>query len=137
VGLSLRGDALWRADTRLPTLIVGLEVPPEVLERRLEARARAMVEAGVADEVRAALAQPLSTTARKVMGLAEVAELLPEQAIAAIAIRHRQLAAYQRKWMRRIPGLVALRADRPFDEVADAILALARGGQRVPAGRAG
>ena len=51
--------------------------------------------------------------------------------------RTRRYAAYQRKWMRRIPGLVSLPADRPPGEVADAILEVARARQRLPAGRAG
>ena len=41
-------------------------------------------------------------------------------------VRTRRYAAYQRKWMRRIPGLVSLPADRPPSEVADAILEVAR-----------
>ena len=135
-GHSLRGDRLWADDTRRPTTIVGLDVPPAELERRIERRTREMFEAGVEEEVRRALARPLSTTARKIMGLREVAELPREEAEAALVTRTRQLAAYQRKWMRRIPGLVSVRADRSPDEVADDILALARGGQRIPAGRA-
>jgi len=136
-GHSLRGDHLWAEETRHRTLVVGLDVPPEELGRRIEERTRAMFDAGVEAEVRAALAGPLSSTARKIMGLREVAELPREQAIAALAARTRRLAAYQRKWMRRIPGLVSVRGDRSPDEVADEILALARGGQRLPAGRAG
>ena len=95
-----------------------------------------MFDAGVEEEVRQALTQPLSATARKIMGLREVAELPRAEAEAELAARTRRFAAYQRKWMRRIPGLASVRADRSPDEVADEILALARGGQRVPAGRA-
>ncbi len=138
VGRSLRPatSRLWSAETRHPTTIVGLDVPPDELLRRIEARTRAMFEAGVEDEVRSALERSLSATARKVIGLREVVELPRDEAIAAIVLRTRQYAAYQRKWMRRIPGLVALRADRPSDEVADEILDLARSRQRVPSSRA-
>ena len=135
-GHSLRGDRLWAAETRLPTLIAGLDVPADVLDARIETRTRAMFDAGVEEEVRRALTQPLSATARKIMGLREVAELPRAEAEAELAVRTRRFAAYQRKWMRRIPGLASVRADRSPDEVADEILALARGGQRVPAGRA-
>jgi tRNA dimethylallyltransferase len=134
-GHSLRGDRLWAGETRHPTLVVGLDVPAEEVDRRIAERTRAMFEAGVVEEVRRALAGPISTTARKIMGLREVADLPALEAEAALVARTRQLAAYQRKWMRRIPGLVTVRADRPAEEVADDILALARGGQRVPAGR--
>ena len=137
-GFSLRPprDSLWAEETRHPALIVGLEVPGETLARRIEERTRAMFEAGVEEEVRRALAQPLSSTARTVLGLREIAELPCEQAIEAIAQRTRRYTASQRKWMRRIPGLVTVGADRPPGEVADEILEMASRRQRVPAGRA-
>jgi tRNA dimethylallyltransferase len=136
-GHSLSGDRLWAADTRVPTVVVGLDVPPADLAVRIEARTHAMFEAGVEREVREALEHPLSSTALKIMGLREIAELQREEAEATLVVRTRRFAAYQRKWMRRIPGLVTVRGDRPPEEVADEILALARGGQRVPAGRPG
>ena len=43
-----------------------------------------------------------------------------------------EYAAYQRKWMRRVPGLVMVDADRPPGEIADDILALARPRERIP-----
>jgi tRNA dimethylallyltransferase len=128
-GASLRPGRglLWSEETRHPTLIAGLEVPPDELERRIERRAAAMFERGVVEEVSRALASgPISATAAKIMGLREVAELPPDEARAAIVVRNRQYAAYQRKWMRRIPGLVRVRADRPPAEVADEILEVAR-----------
>ena len=135
VGHSLSGDRLWQGDVRHPTFLAGLDVPSDELDRRIEARTRAMFAAGVEDEVRRALAGPISATARKIMGLREVADLPRLEAEAAVAARTRRLAAYQRKWMRRFPGLVTVRADRSPEEVADDILALACRGQRVPAGR--
>lgn len=136
-GHSLRGERLWAAATRRPTLIAGLDVPAAELNRRIAERTRAMFDAGVEGEVAAALDRPLSATARKIMGMREVAELPREEAELALAARTRRLAAYQKKWMRRIPGLVTVRADRSPDEVADEILSLARSRQRVRAGRAG
>jgi tRNA dimethylallyltransferase len=138
-GASLRpeADRLWSADTRHETTIVGLEVPPGELEHRIEARTAAMFERGVEAEVHHALARPISQTARAVLGLEEVAELPRAEAQAAIVTRTRRYAAYQRKWMRRIPGLVTVRADRPAEEVADAILEVARARERLPARRAG
>jgi len=126
-GSSLRPaqDRLWGGETRHPTLVVGLEVPADELERRIEARTRAMFERGVEEEVQRALAGPISATARAVHGLDEVATLPREQAIDAIVVLTRRYAAYQRKWMRRIPGLVAVDAGRAPDEVAAEILSLA------------
>ncbi|HEY8407136.1 MAG TPA: hypothetical protein VIK66_04075, partial [Gaiellaceae bacterium] len=60
-----------------------------------------------------------------------------EPAIDALVLRTRQFAAYQRKWMRRIPGLVSVDAERPPDDVAADILEVVRARQRVLAGRAG
>ena len=139
VGHSLRRDAdrLWSADARHPTLVVGLHVPPAELARRIEERTRRMFERGVEEEVRRALAKPISATARTIHGLRDVAELPRERAVEALAQRTRRYAAYQRKWMRRIPGIVTVRADRSPAEVADEILEVARARQRVPARRAG
>jgi tRNA dimethylallyltransferase len=125
-------DTLWAEETRHPTVIAGLSVTPDVLAARIERRTREMFDAGVREEVRAALRQPLSTTARKTMGLDEVATLPREEAIAALAARTRRYAAYQRKWMRRVPGLAMVDADRPPGEVADDIVALARTRERLP-----
>jgi tRNA dimethylallyltransferase len=123
-------NRLWIEEARHPTLVFGLEVPKEVLATRIELRARGMFDVGVEAEVDAALAHPLSSTARKVIGLREVAELPREEAIAALTLRTTQYAAYQRKWMRRIPGLIRLRADRPANEVAEHLLAAAS--ERIP-----
>jgi tRNA dimethylallyltransferase len=138
-GASLRPptDRLWAGETRVPTAVFGLEVPKDVLDRRIEERTRSMFEHGLEDEVRNALEAPLSQTAKQVLGLEEVASLPREEAIAALALRTRQYAAYQRKWMRRIPGLVSVDAERPPDDVAADILEVVRARQRLLAGRAG
>jgi tRNA dimethylallyltransferase len=125
-------DRLWSGETRHPTLLVGLELPPAVLEDRIERRTRAMFELGVQEEVRRALAGPISSTARQVLGLDEIAGLATEAAIEAVVLRTRRYAAYQRKWMRRIPGLVTVSGDRGPEEIADEILALARARERLP-----
>jgi len=125
-------DRLWAAETRHPTLVVGLDVPTHVLEQRIEERTRAMFDEGVQEEVSRALAGTVSLTARQALGLEEVATLPREEAMAALVVRTRRYAAYQRKWMRRIPGIAMVGADRPPGEIADDIVALARTRQRVP-----
>ncbi len=139
LGSSLRpeSDRLWTSETRHPTLIFGLELPRELLAERIERRAHAMFDAGVVEEARAALAGPISSTAVKALGLREVADLPREEALAALVLRTRRYAAYQRKWMRRIPGLVSVNADHPADEIADEIVKVARARERLPARRAG
>jgi tRNA dimethylallyltransferase len=135
--LAPREGRLWSEETRHATLIVGLDVPKSVLDERIEARTRRMFEAGVEEEVRRALEGPVSATARTIHGLTDIAELPPEEAFETLVRRTRRYAAYQRKWMRRVPGLVSVAADRPVDEVADEILEVARARQRLPAGPAG
>jgi tRNA dimethylallyltransferase len=134
--LSPRHGRLWSEETRHPTLVVGLHLPKEEINRRIAARTRAMFQEGVEDEVRRALRGEISTTARTIHGLQDISELPRADAIEALTQRTQRYAAYQRKWMRRIPGLVSLPADRPPGEVADAILEVARPRQRLPAGPA-
>jgi tRNA dimethylallyltransferase len=118
--------ALWSTETRRPTLIVGLEVSPAELARRIEHRTDHMFRRGVAEEAAAALRGPVSRTASRALGLEEVAALPQDVAREHIVLRTQQYARYQQKWMRRIPGLVPIDGERPADEVADAIVDLAR-----------
>jgi tRNA dimethylallyltransferase len=123
-GASLRPgkDTLWSGETRHPTRVFGLEVPPEELARRIEARTQEMFERGVEDEVARALSGPISATASTIHGLRDISELPREEAIEALAARTRRYAAYQRKWMRRIPGIVVLDASRSPAELAQEIV---------------
>jgi tRNA dimethylallyltransferase len=134
--LAPTSDTLWGERYRHPTLVVAVDVPRDVLVERIEARTRSMVERGVVDEVRAALAAPISRTASTIHGLHDFAELPPDEAVATYNRRVRRYAAYQRKWMRRIPGVVIIDANRPATEVADEIVSLARARERLPGDRA-
>ena len=60
--------------------------------------------------------------APQVLGLDAVRTLPRAEAIAELERATLRFAAYQRKWMRRIPGIVMIDAERPAGEVADAIL---------------
>ncbi len=119
-------NRLWSETTRRPTLVVGLELPGAELERRIDARTDEMIRRGVVDEVRDALRTPVSHTAHKALGLDELATLPVAEARERLVLRTRRYAAYQRKWMRRIPGIVLIDADRPVEQVADAVLDVAR-----------
>jgi tRNA dimethylallyltransferase len=134
VGASLApaSDRLWAGEPRHPTVVVGLDVPKAVLDDRIAERTRAMFDAGVQDEVQRALAGRISTTARKTMGIDEIATLPAEEACAALVARTRRYAGYQRKWMRRVPGIVMVDGDRPVGEIADDIVSLARTRERLP-----
>lgn len=124
-------DALFGGAWRHETLLVGLDVPKAELERRIAERTARMFESGVEEEVRAALLAEPSATAEKIIGLHEVATLPREEAIEALIVRTRRYAAYQRKWLRRLDGLVIVAADRPPEETAAEIVALARTRERL------
>jgi tRNA dimethylallyltransferase len=129
--LSPREEQLFAGAWRHPTLVVGLDVPKHELERRIAERTLRMFESGVEEEVRDALAGALSSTARKVIGLDEVASLPRDAAVEALSVRTRRYAAYQRKWMRRLEGLVMVAADRPPEEVSAEIVTLAGARERL------
>jgi tRNA dimethylallyltransferase len=139
LGASLRPDTeqLWSKDMRRPTVVFGLDVPRDALGNRIERRAQAMFDGGVVAEAQVALSGQISGTAIHALGLREIADLPADEALERLIARTRRYAAYQRKWMRRIPELVSVAADRPPDEVADEIVEVARARQRLPAGRAG
>lgn len=139
LGASLRpeADRLWAEHTRHPTTVFGLDLRRDMLAERIAVRARQMFDAGVVVEVKTALAGGVSATAIHALGLREIADLPRDEALAALVLRTRRYAAYQRKWMRRIPGLVSVKADRPPGDIADEIVEVERARQRLPAGRAG
>jgi tRNA dimethylallyltransferase len=124
-------DRLWTDDTRYPTTIVALDLPLDELDRRIEERTRDMAAAGAADEAARAWALPLSTTARKVLGLEEFATLPVDEAVERVTLATKRLARYQRKWLRRISGAVTLDANRTPEEIAADVIALERSGQHL------
>jgi tRNA dimethylallyltransferase len=130
--LAPTSDSLWGDGYRHETVVVALDVPRDVLAGRIEARTRSMVERGVVEEARAALGGQISRTAGTIHGLRDFAELPLDEAVETYNRRVRRYAAYQRKWMRRIPGVVIIDANRPATEVADEILELARTRERLP-----
>ncbi len=90
----------------------GIDIPRDVLGRRIEARVRGMVDAGLLDEVRALLDRGLFgwLTASRAIGYAEFArhlqgELSLEEATAETVKRTRELARRQMVWFRRDPRI--------------------------------
>jgi tRNA dimethylallyltransferase len=87
---------------------VGLDVPIDELDRRIEARVHAMLEVGLLDEVRALEGRPLSPTAAMALGYQELGEHLAgerslDDAVAETIRRTRRLARRQLRWFRRDP----------------------------------
>ncbi|MBS0272319.1 MAG: tRNA (adenosine(37)-N6)-dimethylallyltransferase MiaA [Proteobacteria bacterium] len=83
-----------------------LLIPPkEETNQRIEARLETMIEGGVIEEVRLALSKPLSSNARKAIGLREFKafleqEITLEEAKQLIVFHTRQYAKRQRTWFR-------------------------------------
>ena len=107
-------EQLWTADTRHPTLLAGLTMDRQALNRRIDERVDEMVAAGAADEVRRA-APHASTTVRKALGFRE----LLEDDVDAMKARTRQYARRQLTWMRKLPNVTLIDVtDRTPEAVA-------------------
>lgn len=134
-----RGDALWSAAPRRPTLLVAVTRPREELDRRVAERVQRELDEGLVAELEAALDTPgVSREALQVIGAAEVAAMragelpaseLPER----LAARTRRLARKQLTWLRKTPGAVPLDlGDGPAEAALPALLALWRGAGAGP-----
>ena len=109
--------------------IVGLDYPVEIINRRINARVKAMIEAGFVDEVRRLHdAQKLGRNAREALGYKQIIEHLEgqcslEEAIEQMKIRTRRYAKQQRTWLRRFkshPNSIWINAaELTPDELAD------------------
>jgi tRNA dimethylallyltransferase len=92
--------------------VAGIDVPRDVLARRIEARVRAMVDTGLLDEVRGLLDRGLFgwLTASRAIGYAEFAghlrgEITLAEATAETVRRTRELARRQMVWFQRDPRI--------------------------------
>jgi tRNA dimethylallyltransferase len=113
---------LWTAETRHPTLLVGLVLEREELYSRIDARVERMLKDGVREEVQRAHSQGASQTARKALGFQE----LLTGDVEAMKRRTRNYARRQLTWMRKLAGVNVLDlTDRTTDDVAREIAILA------------
>jgi tRNA dimethylallyltransferase len=111
---------------------IGLRRHLDDQSRRINQRVKRMIDSGLVDEVRALLAedQPLSRTARKAVGYAEIIQYLSGRlsladAVENIKINTRQLAKSQRTWFKRfrVARWIDLAADAEAALVVDELLA--------------
>lgn len=116
-------------------VLIGLRRDKDDLNRRINLRARRMLDAGLRDEVASLLAEPvgLSREAAQAVGYAEMIDHLQgrcslEDAFERIKINTRQLAKKQRTWQRRFAGVewFDVAPDDTAESLADAILARIR-----------
>jgi tRNA dimethylallyltransferase len=111
---------LWSAETRHPTTIFGLDIERTQLYGRIDARTKAIVAAGAAEEARRADALGPGRTARKALGFDE----LLAGDLETMKKRSRNYARRQLTWMRKIPRLHWIdRTDQADREVASALVA--------------
>jgi tRNA dimethylallyltransferase len=95
-----------------PTPIVqyGIRWPRAELGQRIERRVRAMIAAGLLDEVARLATHGLSPTARQALGYKELIDHLDglvglDEAVAEIVTRTRRFATRQERWFRRDPRI--------------------------------
>lgn len=123
-----RATRLERLAGRRPVL-VALEWPTEELNRRINARVRLMMEAGLLEEVRGlwrAGRLPAGSQAREALGYAQLVEHLEgrcslDEAVEQIKILTRRFGKAQRTWLRRlaqIPGTVTIDRSNTDQEAA-------------------
>ncbi len=102
-------QAQWDAGRERPdALLIGLEWPTEAINRRINARVRAMVEQGFVEEARALWeASRLGPQPREALGYKQLIAHLEgratlETALEATKIETRRFAKNQRTWLRRL-----------------------------------
>ena len=103
---------------------LGLTVPFDVLDERIEARVEHMLDNGFLDEVRALreLHHPLSRTAGQALGYRELSDYVADRitfgdAVVGIQQRTRQFARRQGRWFRRDPRVEWLDGRSTSDEL--------------------
>ena len=110
---------------------IGLNWDKDALNRRINARVKAMFAAGWVEEARALIDRhgTLSPTAGEATGYRQIIEHLAgklsfEDAVEQIKIATRQLARRQMKWFRRFPNVRWLAGDRATEEISGEVLSL-------------
>ena len=108
---------------------VGLSLPRDEIDRRIERRYHQQMEAGFLAEVEALANRqpPLSRTASQALGYKELlahlhGEMSLDEAVALAVTRTRKFARRQERWFRRDPRIVWLVADVDAESLADQAL---------------
>jgi tRNA dimethylallyltransferase len=122
----------WDDRGRDDALLVILRWEPEALNRRINARVRAMVEAGLVEEARGLWERAeLGDQAGQALGYKQLVDHFEgrctlDEAVEKIKIETRRFAKNQRTWLRRLsatPGCLALDADaRTPEELARVVV---------------
>ncbi len=126
-----RGE--WTAPDRVAARLVGLRRRGDDLDARIEARTRALFEAGVEAEARWLLARKVAPEARRALGLDDLDALIAgtidrDEATAAIARRTRRFARKQMTFFRSFRGVrwIDVEPGEPSPATAERVLAALR-----------
>ncbi len=120
-----------RQRQRYDCCMIGLRREREDQNHRTNQRVRRMMDTGLVEEVRNLLAEPepLSDTARKALGYAEIIEYIEDRvsladAVEMIKINTRRLAKAQRTWFKRFidTDWIDLAPDATAEQVADVLM---------------
>jgi tRNA dimethylallyltransferase len=123
----------WNQSSSNDWTIIGLRREKTEESKRINARVKKMIDAGLVDEVKGLLAEPkpLSDQARCAIGYAEIIEHLTgkttlDEAIELIKKNTRKLAKAQRTWFKTFKNVhwFDLASDETVDEIIVKILAL-------------
>ena len=108
---------------------VGLSLPRDEINRRIEQRYHRQMAAGFLAETEALAVRqsPLSRTASQALGYRELlahlnGEMSLDEAVALAVTRTRKFARRQERWFRRDPRVVWLDADGDAESLADEVL---------------
>jgi tRNA dimethylallyltransferase len=141
----------WSAERmRYPAVMVGIRRTREDTNRRINARVKGMIAAGLVEEVRRLLEKPggLGGQARQALGYAQIiahlrGELPLDQAVEQIKIQTRRFGKHQRTWFRKFPATrwVDAGPEEPAESISRRLLEAIRetpgGGMGPPPGDAG
>ena len=114
---------------RHEAVFVGLNWDKEIINRRINARVKAMMDAGWLEEVRGLLGRygALSQTAAEATGYAELmahlqGRMTMEDAVEQTKIATRQLARRQMKWFRRFANVRWLEGQLPMEALLEKVM---------------
>ena len=99
-------------------LQVGIRMPREILDRRIDDRYNAQMEAGFLDEVKALKTKDLSRASRQALGYKELLAYLDndlslEEALLKARQRTKRFARRQERWFRRDPRIQWIDCEEP------------------------
>jgi tRNA dimethylallyltransferase len=115
----------------VPHTSIGLDLPRDVLDQRIQDRVRRMLDDGLVEEVEGLLDRGLrdGRTASRALGYPQIIDLLdgglePARAEEEIVLGTRRFARRQQRWFHRDPRTIWLEAMAPASSTASSIAAL-------------